>query len=270
MKIIQVSDIHVGRPGELVWGLDPAARFEACLDDVLAYHRDAAFVAITGDLAERGEVASYETLRTLLAKFPLPVHLMIGNHDDREAFQRVFPQAPRDGNGFVQFQVSARERQFLFLDTYKSPDTSAGAYCAERCAWLREELQAAARRDAAVYLFMHHPPFDIEHRLMDRIGLQEADRFAEAIGDVPIRHIFFGHAHRPISGQWRGIAFSAIPGTCHQLPLVGQSLPTVYSHEPAMYAVIHLSADRTIVHSDAFLDRKPASMAADEERGNWY
>jgi 3',5'-cyclic AMP phosphodiesterase CpdA len=268
VKIIQISDIHLGRPGELLWGFDPVRRFEACLNDIKAYHRDASFVAITGDLAERGEVASYEILKALLANFPLPVHLMIGNHDDRGNFQRVFPQVPRDRNGFVQFRVGAEKRQFLFLDTYASRETSAGAYCEHRCAWLRKELQAVTR-GSAIYLFMHHPPFDIEHRLMDLIKLKNAEEFAEAISGFPIHHLFFGHAHRPVSGQWRGIGFSAVPGTCHQLPLAGDSLPTVYSDEPAMYAVIHLSADRTIVHADAFLDRKPAVMGTDEERGNW-
>jgi hypothetical protein len=164
--------------------------------------------------------------------------------------------------------VSVGPERFLFLDTHASPDTSAGAYCRARCQWLKAELEAA--RNGAVYLFMHHPPFDIEHNLMDSIGLREPAAFAEAIKGYPIRHIFFGHAHRPVSGQWQGIGFSSIPGTCHQLPLVGESLPTVYSDEPAMYAVIYLFAERLIVHADAFLDRKPAVMASDAERDNWY
>ena len=94
MKIVQISDIHLGRPGELLWGLDPGKRLATCLNDIQAHHGDASFVVITGDLAERGEVASYGTLKTLLASFPMPVHLMIGNHDDRENFQRAFPRAP--------------------------------------------------------------------------------------------------------------------------------------------------------------------------------
>ena len=37
-----------------------------------------------------------------------------------------------------------------------------------------------------------------------------------------------------------------------------------------MYSVVHIEDDRLIIHSDAFLDRKPADMATDAERGNWY
>ncbi len=225
-------------------------------------------MAITGDLAERGEIAAYEALKALLAEFPLHAHLMIGNHDDRDNFQRVFSEAPRDSKGFVQFRVSAENRQFLFLDTFASPETSAGAYCEARCEWLRRELLVA--RNSDIYVFMHHPPFDIEHPLMDAIKLKEPEGFSAAIEGFPVRHLFFGHAHRPIGGQWRGIGFSTIPGTCHQLPLVRESLPTVYSDEPPMYAVIHLFADRTVVHADAYRHRKPAAMGTEEERGNWY
>jgi hypothetical protein len=69
---------------------------------------------------------------------------------------------------------------------------------------------------------------------------------------------------------WRGIPFAAPPSLNHQLPLVGGAVATVYSDEPAMYAVVMAEADRTIVHMDAFLDRKPARMSEEQERGNWH
>jgi hypothetical protein len=117
---------------------------------------------------------------------------------------------------------------------------------------------------------MHHPPFDIGHSLMDLIKLEDPESFHQTIRDHNIRHLFFGHAHRPLSGMWRGIPFAAPPSLNHQVPLVGGSVPTVYSIEPAMYAVVVAAGDRTIVHLDAFLDRKPAAMSIQDERGNWY
>ena len=95
----------------------------------------------------------------------------------------------------------------------------------------------------------------------------------EMLGDLlkghNVRHIFFGHAHRTISGQWRGISYSALPGLAHQLPLVNGSVSTVYSDEPAMYSVVHLNGTQITVHSDAFMHRTKVQMADDEERGNW-
>ena len=56
----------------------------------------------------------------------------------------------------------------------------------------------------------------------------------------------------------------------HQLPLVGGAVETVYSDEPPMYAAVTIGKNMTVVHSDAFLDRRPARMHKDAERGNWY
>lgn len=266
MKFIHVTDLHLVPPGERLWGLDPFERLDACLADLAAHHGDAAFCAITGDLAERGEIAAYEALKRRLAAFPVETHLMLGNHDDRANYLSVFGGA--DAAGFVQHGMTRDGARFLFLDTLKGPPSSAGLYDGPRRAWLAAELEAA--RGLPVYLFLHHPPFGIAHPLMDLIMLDEPETFAGLLEGHGIRHIFFGHAHRTISGQWRGIPFSALPSLNHQLPLSAAAVDTVYSDEPPMYSVIHLDHDRTIVHSDAFLHRGRAQMSADAERGNWY
>ncbi len=266
MKLIHFTDIHLVPPGEKLWGLDPLARLDHCLADIAAYHADADFCAITGDLTERGDPEAYEALRERLKVFPIETHLMLGNHDDRAAYLGVFGGAAASGH--VQKAVTRDGCTFLFLDTLKGPPSSAGLYDAPRRAWLQSELEKA--RGMPVYLFMHHPPFDIGHDLMDLIKLDAPEDFARLLPGHDIRHIFFGHAHRTISGQWRGIAFSALPGLNHQLPLVSGSVETIYSDEPPMYASVMINNGMTIVHSDAFMHRTPAQMHKDAERGTWY
>jgi 3',5'-cyclic-AMP phosphodiesterase len=266
MKFIHITDLHLAAPGQLLWGLDPLARLDACLADIEKHHADASFCAITGDLTEAGGIAAYEGLQQRLAGFPIATHLMLGNHDNRQNFLNVFGGA--DASGHVQHAIARDGKRFLFLDTLKRPPSSAGLFDPPRRDWLRAELAKAG--GAPVYIFMHHPPFAIGHQLMDAIMLEEPEAFAKLLESHDIRHIFFGHAHRAISGQWRGIPFSALPGLNHQLPLVGGSVETVYSDEPPMYAVVLLEDDRTIVHADAFMHRAPARMAKEAERGNWY
>ncbi len=266
MKLIHLTDLHLVSPGELLWGLDPFARLDAALTDIAAHHGDADLCIITGDLTERGEVAAYEALKDRLKRFPIATHLLLGNHDDRANFLRVFGGA--DASGHVQKTVVKDGAHLLTLDTLKGPPSSAGLYDAPRRKWLKTELAKAA--GAPVYLFMHHPPFDIGHALMDQIKLDDAEAFAALLDGHDVRHIFFGHAHRSISGVWRGIGFSALPGVNHQLPLVMGSVDTIYSDEPPMYAAMTICDGMTIVHSDAFLNRKPAMMRKDAERGTWF
>jgi len=268
MKFIHISDLHLVEPGRKLWGFDPLARLDACLADISAHHGDAAFCAISGDLAERGEIAAYQALKERLERFPLPTYLTLGNHDDRKNFFAVFNDAPRDDAGFVQTATIHDGVSVLALDTLKGPPSSAGLYGEDRRTWLREQFERLG--DTPAIIFMHHPPFDIGHDLMDLIKLEDGDAFHRLLAGRNIKHLFFGHAHRPMSGQWRGISFSAVPSLAHQLPLAGGAVPTVYSDEPPMYAVVLAEPDRTVVHFDAFLNRGPAQMSADAERGSWY
>ena len=265
MKFIHLTDLHLVPPLQKLWGLDPSARLDLCLIDIAAHHADAEFCAISGDLTERGEVETFVALKERLKKFPLPVHLMLGNHDERSNFLKVFDGA--DDYGFVQHRLVQSGQHFLFLDTLKGGPSSAGLYDEPRRKWLRAALAEAG--DAPVYIFMHHPPFNIHHPLMDLIPLEDGSGFGDILAGHNVRHIFFGHAHRTISGQWRGISYSALPGLNHQLPLVGGSVATVYSDEPPMYSVVHLNGDQITVHSDAFMHRAPAQMPEDVERDNW-
>ena len=268
MKFIHFTDLHLVAPGKKLWGLDPAARLEACLADIVRHHPDAAFCAISGDLADAGGTDAYAWLKDKLAAFPIETHLMLGNHDDRANFRQVFEDHPLDHGGFVQSMREQNGGVFLFLDTLKGPPSSAGLYSPERREWLTQQLERAEGRP--VYLFMHHPPFAIAHELMDKIMLDDPEEFAALLQGYLVKHIFFGHGHRAVSGVWRGISFSSLPSLNHQLPLVGGAVTTAYSHEPPAYAVVYVTGEGIIVHNDAFLHRDPAAMPVDAERGTWY
>ncbi len=258
MKLIHITDFHLVAPTSSLWGLKPHERVDRCLADIAQWHSDADFCVISGDLADRGERDAYRWLAERLKRFPLKTFLMMGNHDDRRLLLKSFPDLPVDNEGFVQFTHRVDMGVFLFLDTFKG-GTSAGQYCEKRHAWLAEQLDAAG--DAHVWIFMHHPPFDIGIPYLDRIKLEESDAFAETVASRSnIRHIFFGHVHRAAFINWRGIPCTCLPATSHQVPLTRESVGTNYSYEPVMYGVVHIEDDRTIVHFDACLDRAAADM----------
>jgi 3',5'-cyclic AMP phosphodiesterase CpdA len=258
MKFAIVPDLHLVAPPERLWGLDPFARLDACLTDLESWHGDAQFCVIMGDIADRGELEAYRALEKRLKTFPIETVLLVGNHDDRSVLQRVFPDAPHDDHGFVQGERRTPEGLFLFLDTLKA-GTSAGEYCQQRRDWLSERLDAA--RDTPVYLFMHHPPFDINIPYMDRIKLEEADAFADiALRHGNVRHLFFAHVHRPVQAVWRGITCTSLPAINHQVPLRRESVTSRYSDEPPMYAVVDIEPDRLVVNCDCFLHRKDCAM----------
>jgi 3',5'-cyclic AMP phosphodiesterase CpdA len=263
LKFVHVTDLHLSPPGESLWGLDPHDRFTRCLDDIEKWHGDAEFCIISGDLADAGRAEAYDWLREQLAGFSIPTHLMIGNHDAREAFRSAFPDAPTDDHGFIQHAFDTRHGRFLLLDTYKG-QTSAGEYCKRRRGWLEKQLAEATEQP--VWIFMHHPPFDIQIPYMDRIKLDEPEAFSTLLNQHGnIRHLFYGHVHRPGYANWNGIPCTSLPGINHQVPLVRDAVGgTSYSVEPPMYGVVYAGDDQTTVHFDAYLDRTAADMSARE------
>ncbi|MDG2481645.1 MAG: phosphodiesterase [Alphaproteobacteria bacterium] len=268
MKLIHVTDPHLVQPGGSLYGLYPDARFAAFVDDVNRSHGDAELCLITGDLTDLGEAEAYDLFAGELDRLVMPWRVILGNHDSRKNFRARFPACPVDDDGFVQDVVETSVGTLVLLDT-NEPGIAAGRLCERRCAWLGRQLAAM---EGQVMIAMHHPPFDVGIPRLDQIGLQDQAAFAETV--LPhrdrIRHIFFGHVHRPVSGSWQGIGFSTLRATAHQVALhfdVRESLPG--SHEPPAYAIVLVRDDAVIVHSHDFLDASPRFDMAKYDTKPW-
>lgn len=254
IKFIQLTDPHLRAPSCALYGTDPAWRLSRAVESINAEHGDAAFVVITGDLADRGEPAAYHALAECLAPLRMPVHLAVGNHDDRSAFSAAFPGTPVTQDGFVQYAFGAGGLRHVVLDSLH-PGAAWGALCERRAAWLAAELASSALQP--VMLYIHHPPCPVGMAAMDRISLRDAGPLRDALGPhrARIRHLFFGHLHRPMAGSWLGIPLSTVRGTNHQVALqLGDVGRLMGSHEPPQYAVVLADDDSTIVHLHDFDD----------------
>jgi Icc protein len=257
MKFIHLTDLHLSHPGRIVNGCNPSFQLEECFKDIETWHGDAAFCVISGDLAESAEEEAYQFLKDKIKKFKIPCFLMIGNHDDRSVFQRIFKNHPKDTHGFVQYLHETADKVFLFLDTtIGGKEEHRGQLCNDRLTWLKQNLTKAGNKKT--YLFMHHPPFNIGLPYVDNIKLIDAEGFTEALATGQnICHIFFGHVHRMTYVNWRGFSFTSLSSVNHQIPLVAASVNAEYCREPPAYGVIHLSEDQMTVNFNTFLQRDP-------------
>jgi Icc protein len=251
MKFIHLTDTHLVDPNHKLHGLDPATRFAAAIGSINALHADAECCVISGDLSDAGETAAYQFLLDQIDRSRIPCFLTMGNHDLRKHFLTYFPNTPVDENGFVQYTAKTPAGIFVFIDTVLEGSHS-GHYCEARQRWLKQTLDDC--RDDPVYLFMHHPPFDIHLPCLDKIGLIHKQAFADIASRYSnIRHLFFGHAHRPLSGSWHGIPFSSLRGTNHQIELDFDAEEITYIDEPPEYNVVFISEETVVVHSHSYL-----------------
>lgn len=262
MKFIHVTDTHLVPPGDHLCALEPSARLAAIVDCVNRIDGDADFMVLTGDLSYHGGQPAYRAMKEILADLEMPCHLLIGNHDDRESFKRIFPETPTDGHGFVQYAVETEAGAFVMLDSVEDGH-SHGVLCTDRLAWLAAQLERF--RGTPVYLFLHHPPFPVGIGSLDDCMLQDPaplGRLLKAHGDI--RHIFYGHVHRPIAGSWLGIPATTLPGTNHQVGLyLGPEPDMLGSHEPPAYGICLIDDETVVVHMRNFLDESPRFLLAD-------
>ncbi len=243
MRFVHVSDMHIRPADKPLYGLRPGERFQQALADMARQCPDAAFVAITGDLAQGGSEAAYLELRRALSALKCPFHLVVGNHDRRDALKAVFPDVPADQNGFIQYVFETEIGTFIALDTLNQ-GRHEGLLCDARLAWLESRLDEIGGKPC--YILMHHPPFRIDGR----------DRFRDLIVAHGVRHLFYGHLHRPMHGSWAGVPFSCVRGTNHQLAreLGRRSKVPLGCHEPPAYAIVRIDGDLVVVHEQNFLD----------------
>lgn len=257
LKLIHLTDTHVIGGDALLYGSDPRRRLEQAVASINADHGDAELVVVTGDLTHWGDSDAYVAFARSIAGLSMPYVLMVGNHDNTPAFAASFPDARRDDDGFVQSAMQTSQGLMLFLDT-SLPETHAGGYCARRRQWLGRQLETT---DGPVLLFMHHPPFAVGIRGMDAIMLREAEAFWAVLSPHAhrVRHLFFGHLHRALCGNWRGISFSCLPALNHQVALDLKAGPDVVHGNlaPPAYGVVLADDDRILVHQHAFLDSSP-------------
>src|SRR5262249_33236154 len=149
--VVQLSDPHIG--AEWATG-DPAARFAAAVDTVLAMSQPPDAVLVSGDLADHATDSEYEHVRELLAPLQAPLYVLAGNHDDRSALRRHFA-VPGDGAEPVQYSIDLGAVRLVVLDTTR-PGEDLGELDTERLDWLDAELAAAPA--LPTLLAMHHPP----------------------------------------------------------------------------------------------------------------
>lgn len=254
LKFIVMSDLHLVPEGHVSAGLDTAARLEQAIWDVNAHHADADFCILAGDLADHGDAASYERLKALLEGLSVPVHVTLGNHDDRPTYLEVFGRDAADADGFLNFVIDAKGYRIIVLDS-SEPGRVEGVLCERRLQWLEARLAEAT--DRPVIVVLHHHAGDL-HLDVDRVKLVQAEHFIDILKHHPdVRQVIAGHVHIATTGVWRGIPMSTLGGGHYNVSahLPGMEGEQARLEGPGQYAVVLAEEDSVLVHFHNFIDR---------------
>ena len=178
------------------WQVDTRATLERVIRAINTLEPQPDFAIIGGDLTSPDLIdrsrrpppeeyeRSYQLLQDTLEALNSPVHMLMGNHDDRIAFNRVMQRDVSSPDFPHYFSFNHHGYHLIGLDTLE-PGKPGGYVDAQQLDWLRSDLQA--HRDMPTLTFMHHHPWQMDIEWLDVQNLRNGDDVVRLFRDHGIR-----------------------------------------------------------------------------------
>ena len=192
------SDPHIAADRAAVHlNVNMAAHLESVVGEVAAWPVRPAGVFVNGDCAyNSGEKADYATVASLLKPLRearMPIHLTLGNHDNRERFWEALKSEKAAKRPVVDKQtlmLSTPQVNWFVLDSLDQTLSTPGVLGKEQLDWLAKTLDANSDKPALVML--HHNPGFSE----TVPGLKDTFAFMEILRPrKQVKAYIFGHTH---------------------------------------------------------------------------
>jgi len=220
-SVALLSDIHIAaNPNQIERAVNMTHNLKTVTDEILAWPQRPGRVFINGDLAFiSGTKHDYAALLGLLSPLReegLPIHLAMGNHDDRGNFWKVLRASKTVQQSLPGRQaaiVRAPEANWFVLDSLIHTLTTPGRLGEAQRAWLAGALDA--NTDKPALILIHHQPALLVGGKTGSGAEETAELFAMMAGGRngsgledaaellailrPRRQVkawFFGHTHR--------------------------------------------------------------------------
>src|SRR4051812_17760807 len=202
-RVALLSDTHIAADlAHVAREVNMAEHLRQVVAGVTALQRRPAHVLLNGDLAfNSGESADYAAGVKLLEPVRaagMPIHIGLGNHDNRERFWAAIPGEHRPDAPVKDKHVALIETEranWLMLDSLNVTLEVPGLVGPEQLAWLAKTLDAHTDKPALVMVH-HNPQFTAP-------GPKKAGGLLDtaALLDVPsprkqAKVLFFGPSHR--------------------------------------------------------------------------
>jgi 3',5'-cyclic AMP phosphodiesterase CpdA len=198
-----LADTHIaGNENETARGIKMYDHLNRIVDELLAENPRPTGVIINGDCAHRkGHKEDYATLRKpidRLVNAGLPVHMTMGNHDNRIPFYAAFANQKPETQ-FVpgkHVTVLPSENANLFLvDSLQIVNNVTGEIGEAQLNWLDAQLEQHSDRPAII-IGHHNPQYLPEGSKAKVTGLADTSKFIDLMhSHSHVQAYFYGHTH---------------------------------------------------------------------------
>ena len=249
MLIAQLSDPHVRPQGVLYQGVvDSNGMLANAVAQLNRLDPRPDLVLLTGDLVDTGSAAEYDMLRTLLAPLPMPLLVIPGNHDDRQAFRQAFSDhAYLPTAGPMNYAADRFGAVRIVAIDVTVPGQHHGNFDEGHARWLDEVLASEPARPTLIML--HQPPFEIAVPYLDAYQCRNGKLLAKVVERYPcVERIVCGHVHRHMQLRFGGTALCTAPSTATAIDLQLRADAKPQSHvEPPAFLLHHWRAGTGLV-----------------------
>jgi hypothetical protein len=192
-----LADTHLaGDRGTLGRGINMAEHFTKVSNELRSLPKNPAGVFIVGDCAfNSGEMGDYATVTGMLEplrKEQMPIHLALGNHDNREHFWEALHDEGNAKRPLADKQVAllrTPRANWFILDSLEKTLSTPGLLGEEQLHWLARTLDENPSKPALV-LIHHNPGLQENMGLKDTIFLYDVIRPRKQV-----KAYIYGHTH---------------------------------------------------------------------------
>ena len=192
-KFVHMSDPHLFRNYEYNGvGYYTNTLFEEALEKLKTDHSEAEILFMTGDLIDDGSVEGYEYLKAMIEEhWGKPAYFCLGNHDNRENFNKVFLNKDSDKPYYCSHVLPGGEICLIILDT-GSVNSWPCTVDETQMQWIKETV---AEIDMPIMIMTHHPLFTAVEKYQFGIKLDNPPELYEILADKNIIAVCSGHVH---------------------------------------------------------------------------
>lgn len=208
VTFVHLTDLHVGNPAVVDDHLysDTSTTLTRILADIKQLSPAPKFIVASGDLTNRGDVASYEQLKRLIAEagLDIPFLFALGNHDRRDGFYPAMLGRAEDVMAPYDHAQVIDGIHVIVLDS-SVPNKIGGAFEPGQLDWLKAELEQHA--ELPKLLVMHHAPALDANPAMEweSLSIDDTEALRQAVAGKHVIGILSGHIHFDRVSNWYGI-----------------------------------------------------------------